>query len=73
MATKKKEKAIIPVEPKAPAKLGRPSKYSDELAYKICERIAAGESLRHIAMIEGMPCVDTIREWVRDKKDFSAQ
>lgn len=73
MATKKKEKAIVPVEPKAPAKLGRPSKYSDELAYKICERIAAGESLRHIAMIEGMPCVDTIREWVRDKKEFSAQ
>lgn len=47
------------------AKVGRPSKYSDELADLICTRIACGESLRTICFCDGMPHIDTVFTWLK--------
>lgn len=52
---------------------GRPSLYTDELAAAICERLAAGESLRAICRDEGMPAHSTVLGWVNDNPDFSDQ
>jgi hypothetical protein len=52
---------------------GRPSKYTQEVAAEICRRLEEGESLRHIGMLNHMPTAETIRTWLRDKPDFSAQ
>lgn len=46
--------------------MGRPSTYTPEIAAKICERLAAGESLRAICSGEGMPDERTVRRWVVD-------
>lgn len=56
------------------ASRGRPTKYTDKLASEICNRLAAGESLRSICRTEDMPPESTIRGWVVDDvKGFSAQ
>ena len=53
---------------------GRPSKYIPELAANICERLAAGESLRAVCRSEGMPPESTVRGWALDDVEgFSAQ
>ena len=55
------------------SKVGRPTKYSQELATRICSLVAEGASLRDIASLDGMPTRETIRTWIRDKGEFSAQ
>jgi hypothetical protein len=67
-----RKKALVPVE-KTPAKMGRPSSYSKEQAEEICERIASGESLRHICMLDGMPSKTTILRWLDCNTDFRSQ
>lgn len=52
---------------------GRPSKYSEELVNKICERIADGESVRSICDDVDMPHKDTVRRWLNEKPEFYAQ
>ncbi len=53
---------------------GRPSTYTPETAALICERLAAGESLRAICRDDGMPPESTVRGWVLDDvQGFSAQ
>lgn len=52
---------------------GRPSKYSMELVTDICRRIAEGQSLRKICAGPGMVHIDTVREWLLQKPEFSAQ
>lgn len=53
---------------------GRPSKYSDKLAARICERLAEGRSLREICGSDDMPPESTVRQWVVDDREgFSAQ
>lgn len=47
---------------------GRPSDYTDELAQEICERIAQGESLKHITDGEDMPSRVTVHSWLLDGK-----
>jgi hypothetical protein len=42
--------------------------YTDDLAEKICARLAAGESLNRICKDEGMPAESTVRLW--EKTDF---
>jgi len=55
-------------------KSGRPSIYSQELADKICLRLAEGETLRSICRDEAMPTRSTITEWVvNDREGFSDQ
>src|SRR5690554_5149482 len=45
---------------------GRPSLYTEELAEKICARLADGESLNQICKDEGMPSERTVRTWALD-------
>ena len=53
-------------------KKGRPSKYTNALAERICERIAAGESVRTISKDSDMPEATTIHQWViLDRNGFS--
>lgn len=53
---------------------GRPSSYTPEIAATICERLAAGESLRAICRDAGMPHERTVRRWVLDDVEgFSPQ
>jgi len=44
--------------------MARPRIYTPELAANICERIAAGESLREICEPDTMPSRETVRRWI---------
>lgn len=56
-----------------PRKNGRPTKYTDELADIICERLACGESMRSISRDESMPAMSTLFKWLREIDEFSQQ
>ena len=56
---------------KEPAKAGRKTTYSDDVANAICERIADGESLVSICSDANMPCRAIVYDWLRDKPLFS--
>lgn len=53
--------------------LGRPSDFTQELADKICERIADGESLRAICRDDEMPNKATVFRWLASNTDFCDQ
>lgn len=53
------------------AKMGRPTKYTEELAATILTRIAEGESLRSITKEEAMPSHATVYLWLLQKPEFS--
>lgn len=55
------------------AKRGRPSLFTQALADRICERLAAGETLRAICRDEDMPEERTVRRWALDNEAFSPQ
>ena len=56
------------------AERGRPSIFSEELATRICERLAAGETLRSVCRDAGMPAESTVRSWAGNEDFvFSAQ
>ena len=56
--------------PRAPgrAMMGRPSRYSDETAAEICERIALGESLVSVTNDPAMPSETTVIRWLSDDR-----
>lgn len=67
MATTKKNDVVKTKKPKAVKvrkKMGRPSKYSDQLADEICNRMAEGESLLKICKDEHMPTRASIHNWL---------
>ena len=51
--------------------MGRPSSYTSELAAKICERLASGESLRAICRDDHMPQWQTIYRWMKADSELS--
>ncbi len=51
-------------------KPGAPSKYSEELARKICDLIAQGKSEAKISKMAGMPSEATITRWKESHPDF---
>lgn len=53
--------------------MGRPSSFDDEIAATICERLAAGESLRAICSAEEMPDRGTVIRWVLSNEYFAAK
>jgi len=53
--------------------MGRPSTFTQEIADKICERIAEGEGLRRIVLDDGMPSEKTVYRWLRENADFRQQ
>ena len=56
-------------------KRGRPSRYTEAIAAKVCRRLAEGESLRTICGDTAMPAISTVMGWLFDGKhaDFSEQ
>jgi hypothetical protein len=64
MATAKK-----PAQPKKPR--GRPSLYTVDLGQEICARLSNGEPMAQICRDEGMPCVQTVNDWMDSKPEFS--
>lgn len=51
---------------------GRPSLYSEEVAKRICERLANGEPLAKICRDEDMPDYSTARRWEDSNEEFRA-
>lgn len=47
--------------------------YSEEMANRICERIADGEPLRQICRDDGMPAWRTVYDWINEQPDFAAR
>lgn len=64
--------ATVAAEQEKPRKkLGRPTRYTEELAAEILTRIAEGESLRRITMEPGMPSHASVYLWLLQRPDFS--
>lgn len=53
-------------KPGAQRRPGRPTRYTHQLATKICVRLAEGESLRSICDDDAMPSLRTIMRWLFD-------
>lgn len=52
---------------------GRPTKYTRELAGRICDLIADGKSLRVVCRRDDMPAARTVHRWLEDRTDFCQQ
>lgn len=72
MSEAEKSHALVLYE-KPKKKLGRPSKYSPDLAAQICNLIAQGNSLRKICRQENMPDMKTVFTWMPLFPDFLQQ
>jgi len=53
--------------------MGRPSEFNQEVADRICERLADGESLRSICSGDDMPNKATVFRWLGQFSVFSDQ
>src|SRR5690349_8401417 len=53
--------------------IGRPTKYTRELAAQICQEISDGKSLRAITRQENMPASSSVFLWLAEHKEFSEQ
>ena len=62
---------IATKQQKTPKKMGRPSKYTPELAAEICERLSDGEPLRQICRDNHMPAWTAIYAWAAIDKQLS--
>jgi hypothetical protein len=62
---------IATKQQKTPKKIGRPSKYTPELAAEICERLSDGEPLRQICRDNHMPAWTAIYAWAAVDKALS--
>lgn len=54
-------------------KIGRPTDYTLDLAFKICGLIAEGLSLRSVCKADEMPDKSTVFRWLREHKEFQDQ
>lgn len=52
-------------------KIGRPSKYTPELAAEICERLSNGEPLRQICRDDHMPNWSVVYDWMARDETLS--
>ena len=57
----------------AKKRTGRPSTFTQATADVICERIAAGESLRSICAEDGMPGLSVVFQWLNAQPSFADQ
>jgi hypothetical protein len=51
-------------------KVGRPSKYSEELIDAICRKVSEGQALLHVCEEEGFPTQTTVFRWLNEKEEF---
>lgn len=73
MARKPRTKAKEDVKVEEPAKIGRPSIFTQEIADTICERLMHGETLRQIVLDEAMPHRATVHRWLATNETFRDQ
>jgi hypothetical protein len=66
-------KTAKPEDNPAPRKTGRPSKYTEELAAEIAQRLSDGEPLRQICRDAHMPHWTNIYEWMARDQDLSVR
>jgi hypothetical protein len=57
----------------ASKKRGRPSKYTEDLAQKVCDLIREGKSERQICKMPGMPSFDALNDWKTKYPEFLHQ
>lgn len=62
-----------PKHPKEPKKIGRPEIYTQDLADRVCTRIAEGASMRTACKLDEMPAICTVFKWIREKPEFAKQ
>lgn len=48
------------------APMGRPTKYTEQIANEICDLISEGEPLTRICRRDDMPCLRTVYNWLDD-------
>ena len=53
-----------------PAKIGRPTKYSDEWAEAFCREISQGHSVAEICERRDQPSQQSVYTWLREDEDF---
>jgi hypothetical protein len=69
--TKVANKPPAKADAKAPAKMGRPSLYSEEMAHKVCEHLIQGKPLTpDRTRKSGLPNPSTIFRWIEEREDF---
>jgi hypothetical protein len=56
--------------PKPKRKPGRPTKYSEQLADRICSQLASGMSARSVCAADDMPSMQTFWRWLRENQVF---
>ena len=54
-------------------KTGRPTDYNEEITAIMCERVAAGESVRDITSDPDMPCMTSFFRWLNKYEAFREQ
>lgn len=54
-------------------KVGRPSRYSEEVIDELCERLSKGEPMAAICRDEHMPGVHTVYDWANATEAVSAR
>lgn len=52
---------------------GRPTRYTQKLADKICAQLSDGLSMRTVCISDDMPCKTTVFMWLRTKEEFLNQ
>lgn len=70
---KAKGASTPPKASEAPKKIGRPSRYTEEIAQEICDRISRGEPLLQICEDERMPRRQTVYDWLERVDGLSVQ
>lgn len=70
MAKRDRRAASSRSRSKPATKMGRPSKYTEELAARICEELALGKSLPKICEATDMPSTTTVYRWLESNTDF---
>ena len=53
--------------------MGRNTSFTQDMADKICERLADGESMRSICRDENMPDTKTVLRWLSQNENFRTQ
>jgi len=61
------------IEALAPKKIGRPTKWTQEIEDDICARLSRGEPLRAICRDPRMPGWDTVYDWMARDEGFALQ
>jgi hypothetical protein len=69
MKTTKKKPTSKP-KAKPPAKIGRPSSFTEGIAARICEELALGRSLVKICSAPGMPSQTSVFRWLEENLAF---